>query len=251
MTPHEYLVGVLNNQKMPSNELSTLQRLRGEIEDNLRRVHGSTPRFYYGGSYGKDTLIREAYDLDIVMYFPSTENRSLRDLFYAVHQSLVNAKYIVQPKNVALRLPYQDGFHIDVVPGKAQDSNYQYATLYKSEEGSTRQTSIKVHIDSVRKSDARETIKLMKLWRLRFNLPWQSFALEQTVIKALSSKRKDDYGTSMWTALEFIRDNILSLRLIDPANTNNVIEVSPTVRQQLRSQAMNSLGASNWSQIVW
>jgi hypothetical protein len=251
MTAHEYLVNVLNDQKMLSGELSTLRRLRGEIESNLRRVHGTAPRFYYGGSYGKDTLIREAYDLDIVMYFPSSESRSLRDLFNAVHQSLVNAQYIVKPKNVSLRLPYEGGFHIDIVPGKAQDNSFIYATLYKSEENSTRQTSIKVHIDSVRKSNAREIVKLMKLWRLRNNLPWQSFALEQTVIRALDGKSKDDYGTCMWTVLQFIRDNVLTLRLIDPANTNNVLEIPLTVRQQLSNQAQRSLNADNWGQIVW
>lgn len=251
MTAHEYLINVLNSQKMETGDLNTLQRLRGEIEGNLRNVHGSAPRFYYGGSYGKDTLIKDAFDLDIIMYFPSTDYRSLRDIFNSVHQSLLRANYIVKPKNVALRLPYDGGFHIDIVPGKAQDSSFQYATLYKSEENSTRQTSLKVHIDSVRKSNAKEIIKLMKLWRLRFNLPWQSFALEQTVIRALDGKSKNDYGTAMWTVLEFIRDNIMNIRLVDPANTNNIIEVPQMVRQQLRNQAKNALAASNWSQIIW
>src|ERR1051325_4596704 len=143
------------------------------------------------------------------MYFPSSEYRTLRNLFNSVHQSLVQAGYIVQPKNVALRLPYEGGFHIDVVPGKAQDYSFRYATLYKSEEDGTRQTSIKVHIDSVRDSNAREIIKLTKLWRFRHSMPWQSFALEQTVIRALQGKRKDDYGLSFWSVLEFIKNNIL------------------------------------------
>jgi hypothetical protein len=251
MTAHDYLINVLNGQKMETADLNKLQRLRGEIESNLRNTHGNAPRFYYGGSYGKDTLIKAAFDLDIIMYFPSTDNRSLRDIFNSVHQSLLKAKYIVNPKNVALRLPYDGGFHIDIVPGKAQDSSFQYATLYKNEENSTRQTSLKVHIDSVRKSNAKEIIKLMKLWRLRFNLPWQSFALEQTIIRALDGKSKNDYGTAMWTVLEFIRDNIQNIRLIDPANTNNVIEMPNTLRQQLRNQAANSLAAPDWGKIVW
>ncbi len=142
MTAHEYLVNILNNQKMQQVELNTLQHLRSQIEASLRLDHGTAPRFYYGGSYGKNTLIRAAYDLDIVMYFPSTDYRSLGDLFRAVHQSLIKANYTVTAKNVALRLPYDGGFHIDVVPGKAQDTTFQYATLYKSEENSTRQTSV-------------------------------------------------------------------------------------------------------------
>jgi tRNA nucleotidyltransferase (CCA-adding enzyme) len=77
MTQHEYLVSVLDKQKMRTEDMNTLQRLRGQIEDALRSVFGSSPRFYYGGSYGKDTLIRESFDLDIVMYFPSTETRTI------------------------------------------------------------------------------------------------------------------------------------------------------------------------------
>jgi Second Messenger Oligonucleotide or Dinucleotide Synthetase domain len=251
MTLHEYLISVLNNQKMRPEDLDTLQRLREEIESALRRVFGSTPRFYYGGSYGKDTLIRESFDLDIVMYFPSTERRTLAELYGAVYRALLDAQYKVTPKNVALRLPYQGGFHIDVVPGKAQDTTYRYATLYKSEENSTRQTSIKIHIDSVRRSGMRDIIKLMKLWRFRHGLDWQSFALEQTVLRALAGKRISDYGTSVWTVLQFIRDNIMTICLVDPANSNNKIEMSPALRAQLLTKASLCLAAHSWNQIIW
>ncbi|MBI2955389.1 MAG: hypothetical protein HYY30_13830 [Chloroflexi bacterium] len=251
MTPHQYLHSVLANQQMRQADIDTLRRLRGEIEAALRRVYGSAPRFYYGGSYGKDTMIQAAFDLDIVMYFPSTDTRALRTIYNGVHQTLTTAGYTVRPKTVALRLPYNGGFHIDVIPGRAQDTSYRYATLYKNGEDTTLQTSIQIHIDSVRDSGAREIIKLSKLWRVRYSLPWETFPLEQIVIVALRGHRKDDYGSALWTVFQFLRDNILTIRVIDPANSNNVITISTATRGAIRQAALNALAAANWGQIIW
>jgi hypothetical protein len=248
MTPHEYLAGILSNQRLNEAELQPMRDARANIETALREVYGSAPAIYYGGSYGKKTMIKAAYDLDIVVYFPSGPT-TLRDLYAGVYQTLVSAKYVVKPKNVALRLPYQDVFHIDVVPGRAQDTAFYWATLYKNETGTTMQTSIKRHIDSVK--DYRDIVKLMKLWRIRQQVDWETFAVEQTTIRALQGARKDDYGNCVITVLTFIRDNILSLRLEDPANTNNIIDMPSTTRSALRQVAINSIAAPNWGQIIW
>lgn len=252
MTPHEYLEGVLQKQTMRQQDVSTLQRLRDEIEASLRRSYGSAPRFYYAGSYGKDTMIQESFDLDIVIYFPSSETASLRDIFTSVYQKLTGSGYKVQPKTVALRLPYEGGFHIDVVPGKAQDSTYKYATLFKNEgAGSTLQTSLKVHIDAVRKTGIRDCVKLVKLWRLRHGLSWSTFAIEIAVGRALSGKRKDDHATCMNEVFNFLVGNIIGARLVDPANTNNVIDMSIAERQAVAQKAVESLNARTWGEIVW
>lgn len=251
MTPHEYLSKVLELQKMLPQDLATLRRLRDEIEGILRSAYGIALRFYYGGSFGKATMIRSSYDLDIVTYFPPTNRRALKDIYNGVYRTLRNSGYTVQPKTVALCLPYDGGFHIDVVPGRAQDDSYYYATLYRNGEDTTMQTSIKAHIDSVSSTGCREIIKLVKVWRRCHSLEWETIALEQTVIRALYGLRKDNYGRSMWTVLEFIRDNILSIRLVNPANTNNIIELPDHTRRALRQAAINSLAASDWNQIVW
>ena len=80
MSNHEYLLNLLNEQDLEQGSLSTLQRLRGEIGAVLQGRYGSTPRIYYAGSYGKNTTIKEAFDLDVVIYFPHTESASLADI---------------------------------------------------------------------------------------------------------------------------------------------------------------------------
>jgi hypothetical protein len=252
MTPHQYLERLLQQQAMPQGELATLRRLRDEIEGKLRSAYGSGPRCYYGGSFGKNTMIRVSYDLDIVIYFPSTERASLRDIFNDVHGELTRNGYVVQPKTVALRLPYEEGFHIDVVPGRAQDSAYQYATLYKNVGlGSTLQTSLKVHIDAIRKTGVRDIIKLMKLWRVRHSLSWSTFALEITAQRALDGRSKADLDAAMLAVFDFVAGNLQRIRLVDPANTNNEIEMSLSERNAVVAKARQSLNAPDWAQIIW
>jgi hypothetical protein len=251
MTPHSYLTSILAGQRLDPPAVRELQHLREEIEGVLRVAYGSEPRCYYAGSFGKDTMIREAYDLDVVLSFPPTERAALRDIFRSVHGTLQSAGYVVRPRIVALRLPHEGGFHIDVVPGRAQDESFRYATLYRNGEDTTMQTSIKAHIETIRDSGCREVIKLMKLWRLRHGLDWETFALEQTVIRALHGRHKDDLSRCLWTVLEFLRDDIATVRLLDPANSNNVIEIPPPTRSALRLAADRCLDARTWEEIIW
>lgn len=252
MTPHSYLQALLSQYTLQQGELSVLQRIRGEIEACLRRAYGASPRIYYGGSYGKDTLIRPAYDLDLVVYFPSTEQATLKDIFWHVHGVLTASGYIVKPKTVALHLPYENGFHVDVVPGRAQDATYLYATLFKNVgNGTTLQTSLKLHIDAVRKPGIREIVKLMKLWRLRRQLSASTFALEILINRALSGMPVSDFGRSMQRVFSFIASDVGSMRFEDPANSNNVLDVSAPERSALHAHAIQSLNAPYWSDIVW
>ena len=103
MTGHEYLLRILEEQKMLARDLATLRKLRQEIEGVLGNEYSrDNPRFYYGGSYGKNTMIREHYDLDIVIYFPFQTKCTSQTIYNSVHQTLVNSGYRVNPKTVSL-----------------------------------------------------------------------------------------------------------------------------------------------------
>jgi len=252
MTPHEYLCHVLTTQEMRGEDLKVIRTLREELSGHLGRQLGSGPRIYYGGSYGKDTMIRESFDLDLVIYYPHTEPGSLANIFGAVHQALVAGKYKVHPQTVALRLPYEAGFHVDVVPGKARDASFHYATLYKNAQPhSTLQTSLKVHIDAVRKTELRQIVRLLKLWRLRHSVPLKTFALEILAARALKGQRKDNYADALLKIFQFIAKEMTAVRLEDPANSNNVLDISPQDRNSAAQAASQSLGAPSWAKVVW
>lgn len=249
MTNHDYLLSVINGQALSTAEDTALRTLRTEIEVVLRAQYGTGPRIYYAGSYGKKTLIKDNYDLDILIYFPPETSATLKEIYFSVFNTLTIANYIVKKKNVALRLPYEGGFSIDVVPGKAQDNAYYWATLYKSEADTTQQTSIKKHIDFIKL--VRNTIKLMKVWRLRQNIDWKTFAMEITVARALSGLNKANYETNLINVFKYIRDNIQTMKIVDPANTNNEIYLSSTDRLLLQDAAEDAIAATYWSDIIW
>jgi hypothetical protein len=52
---NQYLSGILTGQNLTNAELDSLRSLRQQIEDQLSTLEGS-PRFYYGGSFGKRTM---------------------------------------------------------------------------------------------------------------------------------------------------------------------------------------------------
>jgi hypothetical protein len=97
---------------------------------------------YYGGSFGKKTLIAAHFDLDLVIYFPAGDPK---ELYAAVERRLRAAGHAPSRHNVALRLAYTRGLHVDVVPGRALDETYSYADLYANERDTTRRTSLKAH----------------------------------------------------------------------------------------------------------
>ena len=252
MSGHHYLASLLAAQSLSAVELQRLRDARDAIETLLRGGIGSVPRIYYGGSFAKGTMLRAAYDLDIVVYFPCTETSSLQQLFTHLHNVLLSAHFVVRPRTVALRLPYEGGFHIDVVPGRAQDSTFRYATLYKNiSPPSTLQTSLKVHIESIKDAGLSQVVRLAKLWRLRHGVDVPTFALEIAVARAMHNVRRDDLGTAFWTVLERLADGFSRVRLVDPANTNNVIDVAQAARDAVAATAQYCRAQKNWSSIIW
>lgn len=252
MSSDEYLRQLLAQQNLTLGQLDSLRSLRERIQQQLSVLPGS-PRFYYAGSFGKKTMIRESFDLDLVVYWPHTCGYALRDIYNAVGDVLKKNWTSVVPKKVAWELPFQGGFHIDVVPGRAIDSTFTYANLYRRDTDTSLQTSIKVHIDTVRNSGRQDVIRLMKLWRAKRGVPFkQSLALELMSIEGSKGVATTDLAGQMWSALAYVRDNILTVRIVDPANTNNVLsaDMSSAEKYQIRAAASVARSARLWSEVL-
>ena len=185
-------------------------------------------------------MIRELFDLDIVAYWPDDCGYTLKGISDAVGEVLGKHWKCVEPKTVAWQLPFEGGFHIDVVPGRALDATYRYANLYRRDADSSFQTSIKVHIDTVRNSGREDVIRLMKLWRARRHVPFaKSLALELATIEGCKSMRTEDLEKQLLSALAHVRDSIVDARIVDPANSNNIIseEIGADDRTRIRDAA--------------
>jgi hypothetical protein len=249
---NQYFYSILAGQNLTNAEFDSLRSLREKIEGQLSVLEGS-PRFYYGGSYGKRTIIRASYDLDLVMYWPHTANYSIKGIYESVGEVLRKHWTVVNSKTVAWTLPFQGGFHIDVVPGRALDAQYYEANLHRSDKGTTLKTSLKKHIDTVRNSGRADVIRLMKLWRARRSVPFKkSFLLELMTIEGCKGHLTNDLGAQLSAALNYIRNNILTCNVLDPANSNNSLsdDLDQNTRSMIYYRADEAVRATSWIQVL-
>ncbi|RJR45240.1 MAG: hypothetical protein C4576_12380 [Desulfobacteraceae bacterium] len=267
MDANDYLRKVLASQTLQddSEELKALQSRRAEVEQLLRdHFDDSSPTIRYGGSKAKGTMIKEAYDLDVVCYFPHDDNgagETLEDIYRNV-QKACEQKYLVEPKASALRLKSTDSsaqitdFHIDVVPGRFTDDSKTDAFLYRSSGEKKRlKTNLDLHIEHVKESGVTDAIRLFKLWKVRNALGIRNFVLELLVIKLLTGKSRSNLAGQLEHIWKEFRDNVENLSVEDPANPsgNDLSELlSGTVRSELSSVAERTLSLirdSGWESV--
>lgn len=251
MTPNEYLSKILDDQTLAedSAELKQLRDRRGDVEDVLRDAFGSSPTIRYGGSKSKGTIIKEAYDLDIICYFPRDDDDAagtLQDVYTNV-QNALGKRFVVLPKTSAIRLQsqnYQD-FHVDVVPGRFVDDGKEDAFLHRTTGDKKRlKTNLDVHIEHVKGSGVVPAVRLSKLWRVRSGLAIRHFGLELLAIKLAKEKKASGLDVQMEHVWRTLRDDIDSIGIEDPANPNgnDLSELlSDSVRQELSASASRTL----------
>lgn len=255
MTDNEYLQKILKSQTLDSDgeEMKELRSRRGAVSDKLRDKYGSGPSIRYGGSKAKGTMIKEAYDLDVICYFDNADN-SAGDTLQEIYDSVAETfeeDYHIERKPSAIRLMSKDSanfgedYHTDVVPGRFVDEDRDDVFLYRnSGEKGRQKTNLKVHIDHVKDSGAVDEIRLLKLWRARNELSVRHFVLELLTIDLLK-ENKDTVLTDrlilIWTEM---RDNIDEMKVEDPANPygNDLSELfNSSIKLELSNKAEETL----------
>jgi len=160
-------------------------------------------------------------------------------------------------QRVSIGLIFQidgDQIDMDIVPGREINKD-EYTTtndlkLYvRAKDGlpaTSTKTNIKKHIDFISGKNAeRDIIRLLKIWKRSNNRDYKSFLIELLTIKAFDEK--SDIPTGLWEklkfVLEYITDNIETLQLRDPANSNNIVSdtMDAFQKQSLSSDTRNIL----------
>ena len=161
-------------------------------------------------------------------------------------------------------------------------------TIYRRRTDAWMQTDVSEHMRVVGRSGWTDEIRAMKIWRERWRLDWPSFYLELTVLDALkgslsatqeageeaalrSSEAKSHMESSPLTvalkpcstqrglagnmrrALEYVAEDFVRARVVDPANTNNVIsdELRTEEKGAIAAAARKALGMSSWESVLW
>ena len=256
MNSQEYLENVLWKHKLDEGEVERIKNIRKEVENKLKNIYGSKiEKIIYSGSYAKNTAVDLKYDVDLCIYFKNDSFSTLfmmyNDVFTVLRKNF--PKYRIRKQNVSLRLVLSDNRSIDIVPVRSFEDGTGDANLYSSKTNGPIKTNIRKHIEYISKSKTRPIIKLIKIWKIEHNIHFKSFALELLVIKALSSSNSNDYGTQFLEVLEYIRDNAATVKLIDPANSNNNVSdsIDYVDKFNISKHARSSRSKRYFEDIVW
>jgi hypothetical protein len=168
----------------------------------------------------------------------------------ALHASLAEhfRDYSPRVRNVSVRIVY-DGATVDLVPGRRREGSAVH-TLWQVRHNTWIQTDIAEQIRYVRSSGLINEILALKIWSRRNSLRFPSFVLELAVIHVLAPHQP--LSESFFNLLHFLAADFPTVRLIDPANSNNVVSDALTPEQKLRiaGAAAMSLRAKSWPEIL-
>lgn len=238
MTNHEYLKSILENEKI-DHTVEETKSTRAEVKDFLMSYYkdeNKNPTFIYSGSIAKKTAVKSKYDIDVGLLFYNEDFSSLEEMFEDVRKTLEKeyGRANTREQNVSIRIS-KNGHEIDVVPGRKLVNNKNDVYLHVQRDENTRvKSNLEKHVDEISTFGELETIRLLKIWKIKKGFKFKSFALELMTKKALDGTSLNGLDAKFKYMMEYIVDNIDSISLIDPANTNN--NVAETLTDHQKSQ---------------
>lgn len=159
--------------------------------------------------------------------------------------------YVPTRQNVSINVR-ANGYSVDLVPGKRQGVAGNDHSLYRRRAGTWTKTNAITHISHVIRASRQDESRIIKLWRDQQKIDFPSFYLELTVIDALPRQYPETLEGNVWRVFQYLRDRFAIARVVDPANTNNIVstDLSATEKSKIKAAAVQALGANNWNQIV-
>jgi Nucleotidyltransferase domain len=180
------------------------------------RFHKYLESVTLAGSHAKGTDLRDS-DLDIFLRLSPATPGPLS----AMQASLADHVH-GHVRNVSVRIIYQGRF-IDLVPARRSAT---CDILWQARFNTWLKTDIAEQIRYVRSSGFIDEILALKIWRRRHALRFPSFLMELATIHA----RPKDFRA----LLHFLATDFPTTRLLDPANSNNVVSDLLTDVEKLR-----------------
>lgn len=239
----DYLGSVLETHKMKHIELlfDKFKEKRTEIKEKLEGEYSDkmySP--FNSGSYAKNTAMNSKFDLDLAVPFTRNSFTTISDMFDDVFDFL-EKEYkdvaTVRKQKVSIGIEFfpdvdNEIIQIDVVPGRElkqgdyPEDNYLNINI-NTYDGNYTQTNIHSQINNIKgKSDARQIIRLLKVWKHQNYKDYKSFFIELIVIKAFDNKIiTGNLWQKLKIVLEYIIDEITkdNFTLKDPGNSSNDI----------------------------
>lgn len=236
----EYLKKILTKEHLKSDSkyLKAVLVHRNKLKEWLAsRFDGLLKAFPQdGGSFAKRTAIASNYDLDIVLVFKSGSYATLEDMYYDVYDALrkaygKNASVTKQTKAIGIAFEYK-GVEIcfDIVPGRETHGSAGDINLYVRPDWVwQRGSSFKTNVFSqrkltVNKPEARQVVKLLKIYRDRNGFELPSIIIEQCVVSAMSERNfgiQSSITENLFNSMDMLARKLEQRGLQDISNSNN------------------------------
>jgi hypothetical protein len=251
-----YLRSVLQRWSPPPANVFAVTHAVEELQRHICESYapGYVKRCCPSGSWAKGTAIARSSDADIFISLSSTTSMPLRDVYEELVTWADACALEPQRQNVSVRVTWR-GWSIDLVPGRRQQQYGNDHSLFVRRSHSWTQTNIDIHIRLVIDSGRSDEIRLAKVWRELHHVDLPSFLLELAVLDALHYARHRDLTSNMLRVLEYFATNLPTVRLVDPANTANVVsaELSGAEKSAIANLALRDYElahAGRWDRVL-
>lgn len=251
MTADAYLLGILAREAVDTGPYSPVRAVQAVLQPAIQTWAGEyLSSVSPSGSFAKGTANHSGTDIDLFILLTQDIPETLKGIYNKLFRRMTELGYQPKAQNVSINIRV-NGYDVDLVPARRQDGYSQDHSLFRRRADTWTKTNVTTHINRVAQSGRTAEIRVIKLWRNQKGLDFPSFYLELTVLDALAYAR-GTLSQNVWKVFEYLRDSFPSARVMDPANTNNVISDDLTVAEKFRvhAAAVRALAAQNWSEIV-
>lgn len=251
MTADQYLTNILIREAVDTGPQS---RVRGVIVTLLPLIQRWAGQYLLdvqaSGSFAKGTANKSGTDLDIFISVSPSNPLTLSATYENLFQFLAANGYLPKRQNVSINID-AGGYSVDLVPGQRQNHHSLDHSLWRRRANTWTKTNVDAHINYVRAGDKINETRILKLWRNQHGLDFPSFYLEMTVMEALHGY-SGTLSQNVWRVFQYLQTNFEAARVVDPANTNNVISDDLTLAEKgkIKFAAGRSLAAKTWGDIV-
>jgi hypothetical protein len=190
--------------------------------------------------------------VDVFISLKADTTQTLEELYEMLVSLAQTNGWSPRRQNVSVGVTV-NGTRGDLVPGKVQAGYQNYHSLYVRKRDSWTQTNVALHVDTVHNSGRLREIRAIKIWRMLHGFDFPSLYLELFTINALSGRSRSTLAENVIHVLGAIASSFTSTRIVDPANTNNVLsdDLTQAEKQRFSVQAAQSASQPSWGRIVW
>ena len=252
MTADEYLDSILRREAVDTGLHSPVRGCQTLLMPHLREwAGGQLVGVSPSGSFAKGTANASGTDIDLFISLKEDTRSTLAEIYDSLFERMRAGQLSPRRQNVSIGVRV-GAFEVDLVPAKRQGLYGQDHSLHRSRANTWTKTNVATHIQLVAGSGRRNEIRVLKLWRSQKNLDFPSFYLELTAIEALRGASSGSLATNVIRVFEYLRDRFEMARVIDPANTNNVLsdELTQGAKGAIRQAAADAIRAAYWEEIV-